>query len=64
MSWKLNRSHKGPWLLLIGPYDETFVAELKEVVPSADREWRPVTRAWRIAEYWEPQVRELIERWS
>ncbi|MCH9637750.1 MAG: hypothetical protein K0U16_07385 [Gammaproteobacteria bacterium] len=64
MTWKLNKSQKGPWLLLIGPYDEDFVQELKDLVPPEDREWRDVTKAWRIADHWEPQVRELIARWS
>lgn len=64
MSWKLNKSHKGPWVVLIGPYDEDFVAELKDIVPPDDREWRSVARAWRIDERWESAVRDLIDRWS
>lgn len=64
MTWKINKSHKGPWLLLIGPYGEGFVAELKDLIPPQDREWRDIAKAWRIAEHWEPQIRELINQWS
>lgn len=62
MSWKLTRSRKGPWFLLLGPYDETLIADLKDAIPSESRQYMASMQAWRIDEEWAPQAQAVIDR--
>ena len=46
--------------MLIGPYDETLVSRLREMVPATHSEWRPIAKCWRIHEPYDQTVRDLI----
>lgn len=46
---KLSKSHRGPYYLLIGPYNERVVAAIKSL-PAKARAWDPKLLAWRVAE--------------
>jgi len=58
---RLSPSAKGDWYVLVGRYDEAFVAALKDVVPSHGREWRSVAGLWRIRPEFHDVVQALIE---
>lgn len=61
MTHRLNKSAKGEWYVLVGPYDPALVEDLKREVPARSREWLPVARAWRIAPEYADVVQGLID---
>ena len=62
MAWKLTATRDPAFFLLIGPYDAAFIADLKHSVPPPYREWRPVAKAWKIADAYRRAAQEVIER--
>lgn len=62
MTWKINPCHRSPgWLILIGPYDDEFKESLKAAIPTRDREWLPVAKAWKFRDTHRAKVEALIE---
>lgn len=50
-------------VILETPYDEDFVEQLKEAVPSHGRSWDPKDRVWLISsEYWDTAA-EVVEEY-
>jgi len=47
-------------MLLYAPYNKEFTDEMKELVPTSDREWRGAERAWWISEAWVDEVDALL----
>jgi len=42
-------SRKRPgWLVVIGGYDQVFVDQIKQLIPSRDREWSATMKAWVV----------------
>lgn len=58
---RLNQSKAGDWCVLIGRYDEKFIAALKDIVPHTHREWRSVAQLWRVRPEYADAVQDLIE---
>lgn len=61
MTHRLNKSAKGDWYVLVGPYDADLVEDLKREVPASGREWMPVAKCWRIAPDYCDVVQGLID---
>jgi hypothetical protein len=61
-TWKLNPTKDPVFFLLIGPYNEAFVADLKREIPPPYREWKPVAKAWKIADAYKRQAQAVIDR--
>lgn len=45
---RLNKSRKGDYWILVGPYDADLVEWLKSTIPAGDRQWDGPLKAWRI----------------
>lgn len=60
MKHRLTPSKSGDHHVLLGPYDEGLVAELKRKVPASHREWRPVAKCWRIRDPFDQTVRDML----
>lgn len=58
---KLNKSAKGFWYVLIGPYDADLVEAIKRQVPPSGRQWSPTAKLWRIHPDYRETVQTLIE---
>lgn len=50
--------------MLLGPYDESFKNDLKDLIPASDREWLPVAKAWKFRDTYRAEVESLVERHS
>jgi hypothetical protein len=57
---KLSKSRRGPYYLVIGPYDERVVAAIKSLPPAA-RSWDPKLLAWRVAEGHHAEAQALLD---
>jgi hypothetical protein len=64
-AWKLTkpRGHHEGWLVLIGPYDDDFIADIKKI-EAGHRRWVPQLRAWFVHESVEERVQRIIRRHS
>lgn len=62
MTWKLSPTRDPAFFLLLGPYDADFISDLKQEVPAPYREWRPVAKAWKIADAYKKVAQEVINR--
>lgn len=58
LSWLLNNFHAGTLLVLIG----FLIGSLYVIWPYQDREYQEIVRSTRIAEYTDPDVRELMQQ--
>lgn len=63
-TWKLSPTKVPAFFLLIGPYDEAFIEDLKREIPAPYREWKPVAKAWKIADAYKDQAQTVIDRHS
>jgi hypothetical protein len=64
-AWRVTPSLKHPgWHVVIGPYDEGFIDELRLVVWPALRAWVPGMKAWRVHTRALPDTMAIIERHS
>lgn len=59
---KLNKSRKGPYWVMIGPYDERVVKAIKAGLPVRARSFDEGLRAWKIADGYEDKAREILDR--
>lgn len=59
---KLNPSANGEYFVLCGPYDPDFTEKMKAAVPPQYRQWRPVSKVWRIYAPFDQTVRDLLQK--
>lgn len=60
--WKINPSKRQPGMLVVlGPWDEAFIAALKAGVPARLRTWDPKLRAWLVNEAARAKLEQIIE---
>jgi hypothetical protein len=60
-TWKVTPSKRREgWHVIIGPYDEDFVADLKAAVPLYYREWDASLKAWLVHGDFIDDVRDII----
>lgn len=57
---RLNKSRKGPYSVLIGPYDEEVIAAIK-TLPARARAWDALLKAWKIDESHHDEAQRLID---
>lgn len=57
---KLTKSRRGPYHLLIGPYDEQVIAAIKSL-PAGARSWDPKLLAWRVADERVEEAQGLLD---
>ena len=59
-AWKINQSKldRG-WLVVIGPFDEEFVAAIKSRIRG--RRWDPKLKAWKVREAEREELERIIE---
>ena len=63
--WKANPSKRRPgWLVVIGPFDQDFVDDLKRSIALSFRTWDDVLRAWLVHESRASDLAQCIERHS
>ena len=59
---RLSPSAKGPYHLLIGPYDLLLIEWVKNELPDHARQWDPTMKAWRIANEYVEKVQARLDR--
>ena len=59
---RLTKSRKGPWWIMIGPYDERVVAAIKAELPVRVRAWDAKLLAWKIADGHEDAAQAILDR--
>jgi hypothetical protein len=60
-TWKISESRKREgWLVIIGPKDDDFIADLKQAVPATYREWNGDLRAWLVHGEFIDDVRRIV----
>ncbi len=59
---RLNPSSKGPYHLLIGPYDLLLIEWVKTELPDHARQWDETMKAWRIGNEYVEKVQARIDR--
>ena len=59
---RLTKSRKGPWWIMIGPYDERVVAAIKAGLPVRARAWDAKLLAWKIADGHEGEAQTILDR--
>jgi hypothetical protein len=57
---RLTKSKRGPYFVLIGPYDERVIEAIKSL-PVPARSWDPGLKAWKIVEGHEGEAQALLD---
>lgn len=60
-TFKINEAQDGEHIIVIGPYNEDFVEEIKRRIPYTARLWKPVGRFWKIDIEYRSVVQEIID---
>jgi hypothetical protein len=64
-TWKVTPSRRSPGgLVVIGPFDEAFKADLKAEIPAENRSWNSSLPAWLVREESREALLAVIERHS
>ena len=63
--WKANPSKRRPdWFVVIGPFDQDFIDDLKRSIAPSLRTWDDVLRAWMVHGSRASELAQCIERHS
>lgn len=64
-TWKINESKRDKnWLIIIGPYDEGFVAAIKRRIPAQSRQWDKNLKAWKVHSNHRAGLEKIIAEFS
>lgn len=64
-TWKINASKGEPnWLIVIGPFDESFVSAIKTRIPVPYRRFDDVLKAWKVHSNYRRRLEMIIEAHS